>query len=508
MCSISEGWKDLVYDGQLWSTLDFHSFPAMSKTTLLNIAKGGGHFINAIDLSGHVYVSPATLVDITNICLPSVFTSLPFTQLTSINFRGCTALTTRSIHYLLVRSPGLQQVCFRGLQSVTNTTCDIIAMYCPRITKLDLNRCRNMDGEGLKRLASAVKARGDLLQLTELKISGLRNIDDDTMALVGQVAPFLEVLDLSYSRELHNSALAALVSADDNDLACETVLLAAREAGREPNDSGRYRRRVTRLRHLSLSSCALLTDIACSHLAHAVPRLEFLELAGIGEELGDDGLVRLLKTTPMIRRLDLEDASLISDAVLNAITPRLPQSSNGAESVQLQPGGALEHLVISYASGITDGALLSLIRRCPRLKVLEADNTRMGPDVLQKFCELQRPDSKIVAVDCRNITESQVKELASLVRPRRGWRRWDARKLRFLDGRDFGAGQNSGETDKDKEAVMKELNVLLRLHIPPINVVVCHGSLGGNTKGNNTLCNDQRVSRETECRYFRLYQTH
>ncbi|KIK70535.1 hypothetical protein GYMLUDRAFT_150312 [Collybiopsis luxurians FD-317 M1] len=453
---VSRSWHELVFDGQLWSTLDLRSFPAISKTILAKVAKSGGRFIGSIDLSGHVHINPATLMAMSdNMCLPSlgsVIPSPPCTQLTSLNFRGCTALSTRSLHYLLVRSPSLQQVCFRGLQSVTNTTCDIIAMYCSRITKLDLNRCHSMDAEGLKRMMAALKARGQLLQLTELRISGLRNIDDEMMALLGQVAPFLEVLDLSYARQLHNSALDAFVSVCDSNLAYESVLLTAREIGRgQASDCNRYRRRVTRLRHVSLSSCILLTDIACSHLAHAVPRLELLELGGIGEELGDDGLIRLLKTTPMIRRLDLEDATEITDAVLNAVTP-----GQGDQTIELEPGHALEHLIISYATDITDNGLLTLIRNCPRLQVLEADNTRMGPSVLQQFCELQRPHSKIVAVDCRSITESLVKDLAPLVRPRRGWRGWDARKLRFLDGRDFGAGQNNnGERDKEKETVMK-----------------------------------------------------
>ncbi|KAJ3845505.1 hypothetical protein F5878DRAFT_654868 [Lentinula raphanica] len=461
---VSKTWRDLVYDGQLWSNFDLRSFPNAPRTLLSSIARNGGRFATSIDLSGHVHISPATLQDITdNMCLlplPPAYPVLAATQLTSLNFQGCSALSTRSLHYLLVRSPGLQQVCFRGLHCVTNTTCDIIAMYCPRIVKLDLNRCLNMDAEGLKRLASAVKARGEVLRLTELRLSGIKNIDDSAMTLLGQVAPFLEVLDLSYARHLHNSALDAFVAlnADDYNGVQDSILLTSREAGRDPSDSRRYRRRVTRLRHLSLSSCILLMDIACSHLAHAVPRLQFLELGGIGEDMGEEGLIRLLNTTPMIRRLDLEDATEITDAVLTAITPELPPDPNPSSSkepIQLQPGHALEHLIVSYAAGLTDEAFLALIRSCTRLKVLEADNTRMGSSVLRQFCELRRPGSKIVAVDCRSIPEKVVKELAPLIRPRRGWRGWDARKLRFLDGRDFGVGSSGGERDKEKEAVMK-----------------------------------------------------
>jgi len=247
---------------------------------------------------------------------------------------------------------------------------------------------------------------------------------------------------LSYVRDLHNSALEAFIScSDEDDTQFETVLLTAREAGRDPNDSTKYRRRVTRLRHLSLSSCVLLTDNACSILAHTVPRLEFLEMASIGTELKDDGLVRLLNTTPFIRKLDLEDASEITDTVIAALTPG---SVAGTESPGLcdppEPGRALEYLSVSYAANVSDDALISLIQNCPRLSVLEADNTRISGNVLKEFVRLSRKrkmvDPVAVVIDCRGIGENLVKELSGSTRPRHGWRSYEARKLGYVDGRD------------------------------------------------------------------------
>jgi len=295
----------------------------------------------------------------------------------------------------------------------------------------------NVDGEGICRLIAAGMNRGDNLLLKELRVSGMKRVDDDVLATLGKGAPLLEVLDLSYIRDLHNSALEAFVSCseDDGDTQFETVLLTSREAGRDQTDSTRYRRRVTRLRHLSLSSCVLLTDNACTILAHTVPCLEFLEMAGIGADLRDDGLVRLLNTTPFIRKLDLEDASEITDTVIAAITP-----SSLTRNSTLEPGHALEHLGVSYAANLSEEAFLSLIQNCSHLSVLEADNTRISGTVLKEFVRLSRNrkmvDPVAVVIDCRGVGESLVKELSGSTRPRKGWRSYEARKLGYVDGRD------------------------------------------------------------------------
>jgi F-box/leucine-rich repeat protein 2/20 len=172
-----------------------------------------------------------------------------------------------------------------------------------------------------------------------------------------------------------------------------------------------------------------------------VPYLEFLELASIGAELRDDGLVRLLNTTPFIRKLDLEDASEITDTVIVAITPgSVADTRHSSLYDSPEPGHALEHLVVSYAINVSDEVFLSLIQNCPRLSVLEADNTRISGTVLKEFVRLARSrkmvDPVAVVIDCRGIGESLVKELSGSTRPRKGWRSYEARKLGYVDGRD------------------------------------------------------------------------
>jgi F-box/leucine-rich repeat protein 2/20 len=385
---------------------------------------------------------------ITNdLCFKTLNLPLSYNQLTFVNLQGCTSLTTRSLHQLLVRSRALKSLSLKGLSGVTNTTCDIISNFCPNLISLNMSRCVNMDAEGIRSLARSAIRRRDYIKLKDLRLSGLKNCTDTMMADLGQAAPFLEVLDLSYSRQLHNSAIEAFVACDEGLHAwqtshVDTLLVTARDLGREASDFGSkgIRRRVTRLRHLLLSHCIMLTDVACANLTYSVPNLEFLELAGIGPDLKDAGLTRLLQHIPFIRRLDLEDASEITDAVIRAVTPAPETQENPRGTAATQPGHVLQHLNISYATNVSDDALLALIRNCIHLTALEADNTRIGKNVLKEFVRISRQrkaiNARIVAIDCRGISESLVKELSPMTRPRLAFRRFDARRLNYLDARD------------------------------------------------------------------------
>ncbi|KAF8841904.1 RNI-like protein [Paxillus ammoniavirescens] len=465
---VSKAWRTLVFDGQLWQYVDLRAFPKMSSSFFVCLAEFLGPFTRNIDLSGHAPFPPTALVDMaSSLCVRSAPTmGFIYTQLTAINLQGCTALTTPSLHSLLVRSPFLRSLDVKGLQAVTNTTFDVLAL-CSHLTSLNMSRCMNIDGEGVRAFGAAVMARGASLSLKELRLCGLADIDDAMLATLGKAAPHLEVLDLSYCSSLHNSALGAFVSCTDEEKdVTKTVSLTSRDAGRDPSDSRRHRRRVTALRHLSLSNCVLLTDVACSNLAHTVPQLEFLELAGIGASLKDDGLMLLLATTPFIRRLDLEDASDITDVVLEALTPQASEtegeSSSGSAPTSKppdppQPGHALEHLTVSYAVNLSNDGFVKLIRACPKLRVLEVDSTCISGVVLKEFVRLVRQrginDAGLVAVDCRLVGEGVVKEVASRTRPRKGWRSWDARKLGYLDARD-GEDIKIGQDECDEKRVV------------------------------------------------------
>lgn len=439
-----------MFDGQLWAKLDLHAFPNIPPQAIARLANVAGTFVQELDLRGHTDLESSTLQEITShLCTdfqPGGWVA--HTHLTTINLQGCSVVHTRALHHLLVRSSSVRELCLKGLAAVTDTTCSIMASYCRKLITLDLSRCPNVTGSGVISFFDRAFTCNERLPLKELRLSGLKYLSDKLFEQLGYVAPDLEVLDLSYCRSLHNSSIEAFVSSFPDD--CEMVQLTAREAGRDPTDSVRYWRRVTRLRHLNLTSCIMLTDHACSHLAHAVPKLEILEMAGIGTGLRDDGLVRLLETTPLIRRLDLEDACQITDDVLVTLTPEpILDGPPRCAPPPLQPGHALEHLIISYATEVTEEAVSELIDNCTQLRVLEVDNTRISESIMKQFVAVSRGrkavDAQVVAVDCRGIGERAVRDLAPHTRPRIGWRAYEARKLGFLDARDdeeLGVGQD------------------------------------------------------------------
>ena len=426
----------------------------MTSSHLLRVVESAGSFITSFNLSGHKGLLPSTLQSLTDYLsvIHGVEVIPRHNQLTYLNMSGCSTVTTPSLHYLLIQSPFLETASLKGVPAVTNETCEIISQHCPRLVSLDLSRCKNLTGAGIRFFASSAVKRAKLLPLIQLRLSGLKGITDGTMSALGKAAPYLEVLDLSYCRDLHNSSLDAFVACRE-DFALGSISLTAWQAGRNPNEGRRYRRRITRLRYLSLSSCALLTDIACSHLAYAMPQLELLELGGIGRELKDDGIIRLLETLPNLRKLDLEDAIDITDNVLHAITPH-PLSDNIRRNHRV-PGHALEHLIVSYAVELSNDAFLALMRNCTRLRVLEADSTRISAVAIKEFVKLARDrstlDATMVAIDCRSMSEAIVTELAGLTRPRLGWRAYEARRLAYLDGRDdegLGVGQDECDSQR------------------------------------------------------------
>ncbi|KAF9513896.1 hypothetical protein BS47DRAFT_1295613 [Hydnum rufescens UP504] len=481
---VSRTWQALALDGQLWSTLGGSS--AIPSALLSRISAIAGPFVRSLQLEGINTISSEDLVVITSkisladhhahsIDFPaSVPVERWITNLTDINLAG-TTVSTRALHKLLASCPLLEKLCLRGMNAVTNSTCIVIGDANSRLITLDLRQCPNMDSFGLTLIREAVDRRraqegGDNnpSPMRELRLSGLKRVSEPSMTCLAQSFPALEVLDLSYIASLTDECLERFVewfetddftslSPSPSSSPPDVVRLSSREVGLDPTDRAIYERRITRLRHLNLSYCPNLTDRCCSNLAHTVPQLEFLELAGIGAGLEDAGLVRLLKTTPFIRKIDLEDATHITDDVLAAITPSLttrptpsiainasplPPSSTSQSRFRTrtlpshppppQPGEKLEHLVLSYASLISAPAFSALVHSCPRLRTLEVDNTHVTDEVLRDFVELCRErgtrNATITAIDCVSIARGIVDELAAQgsTRTRNGWRSWEA----------------------------------------------------------------------------------
>ncbi|KAH7106793.1 RNI-like protein [Auriculariales sp. MPI-PUGE-AT-0066] len=448
---VSKSWRSLAFDGQLWSQLDLQMLAQMPVPAVTRIFAAAGPFIRDMNFQGYQSLSVQLLKRFASaivIAQPGR-KCLPTSQLTSLNLAGCNLVATKMLHELILASPNLRWVSFKGLACVTNVTCVILGRTCSQLCSLNLSRCKNMDATGVVSVASVpLGSKVPYTSLEELRLCGLKGASAALVVALARGSPFLKTLDLSYSTGLTDGDLDVFTAwrSEWNDLTdssspFDKISLSAREMGYDPSDPTRYFKRLTRLRHLNISNCKLLTDAACSHLAYAVPRLESLEIAGLGQGLEDDGLARLLRTTPLLKRLDLEDSIEISNAILEVLTPEQdPHRSRRARPlvVDPRPGDHLEHLILSCCSRITSDALVSLIKACPRLRVLEIDGTRAGASVVREFVRYSKRRNLVGAEvnvsDCRGLPgDSLVRELNPHTRHRRGWRGWDARRLRFLD---------------------------------------------------------------------------
>lgn len=422
----------------------------MPSCVLRRVITSSGPFIRVANLSGNLSLSTSDLSEI-SIKTSCMDQQPSFNQLSNVNLSGCRSLTTPSLHSLLINSPCLSVLNLRGLPIVTNATTSILAVHCKRLISLNLGFCANINAQGLEQLINFCPC------IKELKVPGLKGVTKEFMATLGLTLHELEVLDLSNIQDLYDTGIEAFTNTSESEAEREIITLTSREAGYDVTDLKKYRRRVMPLRHLSLSGCPSLSDTACSFLAYAVPKIQCLELAGIGSRLRDTGLSMLFRTTPMIKRIDLEDASSITDAVLEVLTPK--SQLQGEYKVA---GQQLEHIILSHAINLSNDALQTLIQRCPHLRVLELDNTRVSGATIKDFVSVMKDreirGSEIIVTDCRNFGEAITKDISTYIRPRRGWREWEARKLEYLDYRDIGDAQMGQDECDENRTVLKSFH--------------------------------------------------
>ncbi|KAG9074838.1 hypothetical protein FRC06_010428, partial [Ceratobasidium sp. 370] len=418
------------------------------------------------------------------------------TNLTRLVLTSCVKLPTQALNALLSASPSLVRLEMRALPAVTDETCAILAMRCRALTWLDLGRCSNLGPRALPSICGT-NTDGGLKRLRVLHMSGYPHVDTSVFTQLGEaLGGTLETLDLGGVWGVTDACLAAYVDMEPSAAQVEIARLAeverwararaadgrpdivppapfvsltAREAGLDPTLPGPFFRRRTALRHLNLSGCRRVSDTGVGALAHAVPDLEILQLAGIGSIMSSPGLVRLFRTTRKIRRVDLEDAN-ISDAVLEALTPPLADDGQDEtssiasdESIQIamradpvHPGHALSHLVLSHCTQVTSGALAQVVRACPRLAVLTLDGTPVDDRVVRFFVCAARArglvGAEIGATDTRFVARAGLP--TSSIRPRRGMREWATRGLGYVDARDPNTADADDECD-ERNVVVK-----------------------------------------------------
>jgi F-box/leucine-rich repeat protein 2/20 len=385
-CSrVSKSWHDMCFDGQMWSSLDAtHYYREIPAESLANIITKAGPFVRDLNLRGCVQLREHWMQkEMTSSCK----------NIEYICVEGC-MVGSKAIQRLLFSNSRLVHINLSGLQGANNYAMTLIAEHCPKVEYLNIAWCSNVDTTGLRAIVEGCA------HLLELRAGDTGGWDDTDFALEVFERNTLERLALTNCESLTDEALETLMVGRDGeiDYMTDRVVCPPR-----------------RLRHLDLTRCRRITDAGLQSLAHNVPDLETLQLCKC-VELTDASLAALLPTVPRLTHLDLEEVEQLTNASLQALStsPAAP---------------TLRHLSVSYCEALGDAGLLPVVRRCPRLECLDADNTRASDLVLVEAAAAQlernraaarvggEPGVKValrlVVYDCGNVTWTGVREVLS-----------------------------------------------------------------------------------------------
>ncbi|KDE08764.1 hypothetical protein MVLG_01217 [Microbotryum lychnidis-dioicae p1A1 Lamole] len=404
---VSRLWKTLAFDGQTWPVLDAASIgpDVFSSPALLRLAEGAGTFVRKVDLSNMAQMTGYTIVEMTRL----VGSERGQTNLTSINLHGCSSISNSSLAFLLARSPNLRKLNFLALAAVDDETLRILGESAQDLEDLNVSRCSVLHATDLYFIASPLKRLG---------ASRMHGASDRVIGEVLRRQTALESLDLSSSHRLTDQVFQSDTSLSSLDA----------------------------LRHLNLSSCPLLTDETLACLVDHVPHLETFELAHNRQIGANNALKRLLHSTPLLKRLDLEGSIVLEDVALSGV-------ANDSDLPEL------EWLVLSGCTTLTQQCLASIARSqgLPKLKILELDGThidevsiasfviRQHQKHLQPFspqlpspdgslpCSAQELPSKISILDAHFHTRRLQRQLSRHIRTRDGRRGYEFRHFAYAD---------------------------------------------------------------------------
>lgn len=382
---VSKSFRQLCYDGQLWTSFDASDFykdiPAES---LAKIVVAAGPFVKNLNLRGCVQVEHYQRAEVVvKACQNLVRATL----------EGCRNFKRDTLHILLANNERLAHVNLTGLVAVNNQTCKVIARACPQLESFNVSWCTHMDARGIKTILN------NCHRLRDLRAGEIRGFAAEDVAESIFLADNLERLVLSGCSDINDTALQIMVTGIN-----------------PPMDILEHRAIVPprRFRHLDLSRCSLLTADGLQVLAHNVPHLEGLQLSGC-TELTDSALEGILATAPRLTHLDLEELSQLTNTLLSEHLAKAPCARH------------LEYLSISYCENLGDAGMLPVIKECKSLRNMDMDNTRISDLVLTEAAAMVRERSvrstnagtrprvtlNMVVYDCQNVSWTGIREVLS-----------------------------------------------------------------------------------------------
>ncbi|CAO3657133.1 unnamed protein product [Mucor hiemalis] len=363
-------WKELVYDGSLWTTIDVSPFyKSIPIENILKIIKCSNRFLKTANFRGCIQLTGHGLRTLAEYC--------PNLQVLVI--KDCRGLSAASIGFLLQKSQQLRILDVSGLDTIKTSTLTTIKPSLSKLEKLNMNWCRNITGPGLLSMISASN------NLSHLKLNGCPQLDDDTMSSLGKLLPNLSHLCLAACSSLTDSGMLAFL------------------------------KNSSQLTHLNLSSCARLSDATLRNLALYSPNVTHLELAGC-VLMTDQGFIFLSPRLRTLVHLDLEDLQQITDVTVRSIATHQPD---------------LKRLCLSSCNQLSDESISHLVLEgttCHKLQHIELDNCNITDEALNSIADyLQRHHTKRLSQ--LTSTDSDISLFSSSSESLLSEQRWVNRKI-------------------------------------------------------------------------------
>lgn len=383
--SVSKSWHAMCFDGQLWSSLDttefYRDIPA---DALVGIITSAGPFVRNLNLRGCVQLREKWSQDgLVDAC----------TNLENFSLEGC-RIDRTSVNCFLLQNTRLVHVNLSGLAGATNSAMKILAAHCPKVEHLNISWCHNIDTRGLRRVVEGCP------NLKDLRAGEVRGFDDVDFMFELFKRNTLERLVLMNCDSLNDESLTALVEGVDSEIDVLT-------------DRPMVPPRV--LKHLDLTRCRGISDAGVLSFVGNVPNLEGLQLSKC-HNLTDQAITSLLPTCPSLTHLELEELENLTNEVLKtlSVSPCAPHLRHLCISYCENLGDAGMLPVLKTCPN-----LVSLDMDNTRISDLvlaeAASAVRKRNRSARALSGSERPHIglRVVAYDCANVTWTGVREVLS-----------------------------------------------------------------------------------------------
>ncbi|EXJ73156.1 uncharacterized protein A1O5_04306 [Cladophialophora psammophila CBS 110553] len=381
--AVSKEWHDMCFDGQLWTSLDCQTYyQQITSEALIKIMLRAGAFVKNLNLRGCVQLRDQWL------SLGTRMTNQECRNLENFSIEGC-KIERSSIHFFLLRNPRLLHINMPSMQNINNATMKIIASHCPQLELLNIDWCSQIDTKGLKKVIQSCP------NLIDLRASEVRGLDDNEFMLELFQRNTLERLILQHCDSLTDEALEIMIHGTDpeRDVLTDRPVVPPR-----------------RLRHLDISRCRSLTDRGVKALAYNVPYLEGLRTCQ-DTALTDDAFEDLLQSTHRLTHLELEEVDLLTNATLmNLSKSKAAKTLEHLSISYCEQVGDIGVLPLLKACPQIKSLCLDNTRISDLVLMEASEQVRKRGSTTKKS---QRPKKglELVAFDCANVTWAGVREI-------------------------------------------------------------------------------------------------